>query len=70
MSRTPDGKIEAWAAWHPKHGFEEPYGFEGPVAFVDLDSAARHVRNLNSEAGTNARNGWRAVKVEIGRLDA
>lgn len=55
----------AWAAWHPKHGFNDPHEYEGPIAFVDLDSVVRRVRYLNEEAGTNNRTGWRAVKVDL-----
>jgi hypothetical protein len=57
----------AWAAWHPKHGFSVPH-YEGAIAFVDLDEAARHVRWLNADDGTNNRNGWRAVKVQLVRV--
>ena len=63
-------KTTTWAAWHPKHGFDIPHYFEGPVAFIDLDQAGRLVRRLNEYDGTNNRNGWRAVKVELVRLQA
>ncbi len=61
---------EFWAAWHPTHGFSEPYGYEGAVVFADIDSAIRRVKGLNEDDGTNNRNGWRAVKVQIVRADA
>lgn len=25
-----------WAPWHPRHGYELPNYYEGPVAFLDL----------------------------------
>lgn len=59
-----------WAAWHPQHGFDVPFLFEGAATFVDLDAAAWHVRLLNAKAGTNNRTGWRAVKVQLVRVSA
>lgn len=51
-----------WAAWHPKHGFADPFSYEGPVAWADIDGAVERVQILNECAGTNNRNGWRAKK--------
>jgi hypothetical protein len=59
-----------WAAWHPRHGFDVPLFFSSSVAFADLDDAAALVSELNAEAGTNNRTGWRAVKVRIVKVDA
>lgn len=60
--------IEGWAAWHPEHGFCDPYDFDQtPIAWIELDGAVRRVRSLNADAGTNNRNGWRAVKITIAR---
>jgi hypothetical protein len=56
-----------WAAWHPRHGYEIPGYYEGAVAFVDLDEAARLVRSLNSHDKTNNRTGWRVVKTMLVR---
>lgn len=56
-----------WAAWHPKHEFIVPHQYEGAVAFADLDSVVAIVKELNADGGTNNRNGWRAVKVELVR---
>ena len=61
-------KAIAWAPWHPKHGFDVPHIFAGAIAYVDLDRACDLVRELNADAGTNNRNGWRAVKVELVRV--
>jgi hypothetical protein len=55
----------AWAAWHPKHGFGIPHFYEDAIAWADLDGAVALVRELNRDAGTNNRNGWRAVKVDV-----
>jgi len=57
-----------WAAWHPKHGFEVPREYEGPVAFADLDPVARKVRDLNADDKTTNRTGWRATKVNLIRV--
>ncbi len=59
-----------WAAWHPKRGFEVPHLYEGPIAFADLDSCARLVRELNADDRTNNRTGWRATKVELVKVQA
>ncbi len=59
--------IKGWGVWHPTLGFAEPYTFEGAIAWIDLDGAIARVKILNAEAGTNNRNGWRAVPVEIVR---
>lgn len=58
----------AWAAWHTKRGFADPYTYEGAVAWADLDGAVERVNILNREDGTNNRTGWRAVKVELVRV--
>jgi hypothetical protein len=58
---------EAWAAWHPKHGFAIPY-HEGAIVFDNIDDAVRQVKNLNQDDRTNNRNGWRAVRVQINKL--
>lgn len=60
----------AWAAWHPKHGFEAPFMYEGAIAFADIDGAVEQVKMLNAEDGTNSRTGWRAVKVDLVRVPA
>ncbi|MGL3208722.1 DUF2312 domain-containing protein [Bradyrhizobium sp. BR 1433] len=58
--------MSVWSPWHPKHGFEIPHFFEGPIAFASLDpQLARIIRELNRPDGTNNRNGWRAVKVQL-----
>jgi hypothetical protein len=57
-----------WAAWHPKHGFEVPHEYEGPVAFADLDPVARRVRELNAADKTTNRTVWRAAKVTLSRV--
>jgi hypothetical protein len=62
--------MTAWSAWHPRFGFDVPHLFEGPIAFVDLDSLAWRIRELNVDAGTNNRTGWRAVKVELVKVKA
>jgi hypothetical protein len=54
-------RIIAWASWHPTKGFDE-HAYEGPVAYADHDVA------LNETDGTNSRDGWRMVKVEIRKL--
>jgi hypothetical protein len=59
-----------WAVWHPTRGFMVPHLYEGAVAWADLDGAVRLVRELNADDGTNNRNGWRAVKVELVRVPA
>ncbi|WP_018456830.1 hypothetical protein [Bradyrhizobium sp. WSM4349] len=57
-----------WAPWHPRHGYEIPHCFEGPIAFADLDSRLLNtIKELNADAGTNNRNGWRAVKTVLVR---
>ncbi len=61
---------ELWAAWHPKHGFVDAYDFEGPIAFVDLDSVVERVKILNRDAGETNRTGWRAVKVTLVKVPA
>lgn len=60
-------KTFAWAAWHPKHGFAQPYSWGG-LAFIDIDGACAQVKSLNADDGTTNRTGWRAVKVEIARV--
>jgi len=70
MSDGPHERAIAWAAWHPKHGFDVPELYEGAIAFADLDEAARLVRILNADHGTNNRNGWRAVKVKFVKVPA
>lgn len=61
-------KLTAWAAWHPTKGFDD-YHYEGPVAFMDHDrTLLDDIKELNEEDGTNNRNGWRMVKVEITKL--
>lgn len=55
---------EGWAAWHPTKGFES----YGSLANSDVDDVCRQVRELNEEAGSNNRNGWRAVRVRVERL--
>lgn len=67
---TSDPKAIGWAAWHPVHGFEIPHAYEGAIAWADLDPAVREVRELNEEAGTSNRNGWRAVKVGLVRVES
>lgn len=62
--------LDAWAAWHPTHGFHVPHQYEGAVAWADLDGAVRQVRELNADAGTNNRTGWRAIKVYVMRAPA
>jgi hypothetical protein len=64
-------KIIAYAAWHPSKGFDE-HAYEGPVAYADLedeDGVIDQVKDLNDLDGTTTANGWRAVKVEIKRID-
>lgn len=63
-------KFIAWAAWHPKRGFADPFSYEGAVAFADLDGAVERVKILNADEGTNNRTGWRAVKVELVKVTA
>ena len=59
---------EPWAPWHPKHGFLDEFM---PVTFVsaDLDEICARVKRLNQDDKTNNRNGWRAVKVELRRVE-
>lgn len=59
-----------WAAWHPRHGFDVPGYYEGPLAFADLDPVARLVRDLNRDDKTTNRTGWRAVKIALVKVDA
>jgi hypothetical protein len=66
MSDKPIG----WAAWHPRHGFEVPHEYEGPVAYADLDPVVRKVRDLNRDDRTTNRTGWRAVKVALVKVPA
>ena len=66
MSDKPIG----WAAWHPRHGFEIPREYEGPVAYADLDPVVRKVRDLNRDDRTTNRTGWRAVKVALVKVPA
>lgn len=55
-----------WAPWHPKHGFEVPHRYEGAIAYADLSAPLVYqIRELNQEAGTSNRTGWRAVRVEL-----
>ncbi|MGY4288856.1 hypothetical protein ACVWXO_008076 [Bradyrhizobium sp. LM2.7] len=57
-----------WAPWHPRHGYDIPHFFEGPIAFANLDpQLARIVRELNEDDGTTNRTGWRAVKTVLVR---
>jgi hypothetical protein len=57
-----------WAPWHPEHGFDVPSHLHyGWTAGTDLDDVCRLVRELNAEAGTNNRNGWRAAKARLER---
>lgn len=60
-------KFEGWALWHPAHGFLD--GFMS-IAIVspDLDEIARRVCEMNRDEGTNNRNGWRAVRVQVTKL--
>lgn len=64
-------KIFAYAAWHPSKGFDDHH-YEGPVAYADLDreyGVLSDVDDLNDLDGTTTSNGWRAVKVEIRRVE-
>lgn len=61
MTTTCNG----WAVWHPTKGFSDPYEPDGPIAYLSLDGAAYRVKMLNRDDGTNNRNGWRAVKVQV-----
>lgn len=54
-----------WAAWHPRHGFQVPHAYEGAIAWVDIDSAVKEVAELNRDAGTTNKTGWRAVKIAL-----
>jgi hypothetical protein len=64
-----DAKAIGWAAWHPEHGFEIPYFYEGSIVFADLDGMLiERVRGLNREGRTTNRTGWRAVKVSLVRV--
>ncbi|MGJ5032416.1 hypothetical protein ACQR1I_36645 [Bradyrhizobium sp. HKCCYLS2038] len=63
-----ESSATGWAAWHPTKGFFDEFEPDGPIASASLDGAARRVRTLNSDEGTNNRNGWRAVKVRIERV--
>lgn len=57
---------EGWAAWHPKQGFEQQ-GYA--LAYMDMDDACEHVSWLNKEEGTTNKNGWRAVRVAVSRVE-
>jgi hypothetical protein len=59
--------LDIWAPW-PRHGFDVPHFFGSAIAFGDIDDAVRLVRELNADAGTNNRTGWRAVKVELSKV--
>jgi hypothetical protein len=69
MSDGQHERATAWAAWHPKHGFNVPY-YPGAIVSGDLDEVARHVRSFNAEGRTNNRTGWRAIKVELVKVRA
>jgi hypothetical protein len=61
-------RIIAWASWHPTKGFDE-HAYEGPVAYADHDvGLLDDIKDLNETDGTNSRDGWRMVKVEIRKL--
>lgn len=57
---------EAWAPWHPKHGFQDEFMAATWIS-TDLDEIAQRVKRLNQDDKTNSRNGWRAVKVTLAR---
>lgn len=66
MAKT---EISGWAAWHPERGFEQPFHYEGALAYVRPDDATEEVRDLNREAGQNTRKGWRMVPVTIVKVE-
>ena len=63
-------KTTGWAAWHPTKGFADPYAYEGPIAWADLDGAVDRVKLLNRDDRTTNRTGWRACKVELVKVTA
>jgi hypothetical protein len=63
-------KAMGWAAWHPRHGFAVPHGYEGAIAYADLDPVVSKVRDLNRDDRTTNRNGWRAVKIALVKVPA
>ena len=63
---TTADRLEAWAPWHPRHGFQDQFMTETWVS-TDLDEISRRVMRLNDDDGTNNRNGWRAVRVILAR---
>lgn len=57
-------KVEGWAPWHPKHGFFDDYMPTMRIS-PSLDEITSWVIETNRDEGTNNRNGWRAVRVEV-----
>lgn len=66
---TEQLNLVAWAAWHPKRGFNVPHQYEGAIAWADIDGAVRQVRELNADDRTTNRTGWRAVKIKLVRVE-
>ena len=59
-------RIEAWAVWHPEHGFIH-FQPEGAVAYADLCEAL--ILDVQDQNEDDPKKQWKAVKVEIKRLD-
>lgn len=57
-------QFEAWAPWHPQHGFQDEF-MSATWVSRDLDEIAQRVKRLNQDDKTTNRNGWRAVKVTL-----
>jgi hypothetical protein len=65
---TVKTEIIGYALWHPERGFEVPFKYEGPLAYVRSEDCAEEIRDENRRNGQNTRTGWRAVLVKIVRL--
>lgn len=65
---TASGMLEGWAPWHPKYGFVGEFS-ETTWFSTDLDDIAHRVIDMNRDDGTNNRNGWRAVRVRVMRVE-
>lgn len=57
-------ELEGWAAWHPKHGFDL---FDNKIkVFTELDKDLTYdIKEMNTDDGTTAKTGWRAVRVKV-----
>lgn len=68
-TETASHTVKGWAVWHPVKGFDA-YCYEGAIAFADVgDDLVEMVKDLNETDGTNKRNGWRAVAVNVTLAD-